>query len=92
MDFEWDARKARENLQNHKVSFEEAEQAFDDPFGIEYADEFHSDYEIRYRLIALSPRRLLFVVYTYADENTVRLISARKAAKIERELYNNAKR
>ncbi len=34
--FEWDANKARSNLNKHKVSFEEAKTLFNDPFLITF--------------------------------------------------------
>ena len=92
MEFEWDKEKARENFKKHAVSFEEAELAFDDERGIEFLDEINSDEETRYRLIALSPKRLLFVSYTIPDEKIIRIISARKATSMEKRFYNNAKR
>ncbi len=92
MEFEWDKEKAKANFKKHGVSFEEAELAFEDEFGIERLNEFNSDEEIRYRLIALSPVRLLFVSYTIRNEEFIRLISARKATSAERRFYDNAKR
>ncbi len=92
MEFEWDKEKAKANFKKHGVSFEEAELAFEDEFGIERLNEFNSDEEIRYRLIALSPVRLLFVSYTIRNEKFIRLISARKATSAERRFYDNAKR
>jgi uncharacterized protein len=91
MEFEWDKTKSKANFRKHGVSFEEAELAFDDEYGIERLDELNSDDEIRYRLIALSPIRLLFVSYTIRDEVFIRLISARKANSIEREFYNESR-
>jgi uncharacterized protein len=92
MEFEWDKTKSKANFRKHGVSFEEAELAFDDEYGIERLDELNSDDEIRYRLIALSPVRLLFVSYTIRDETFIRLISARKANSIERKFYNESRR
>jgi uncharacterized DUF497 family protein len=91
MKFEWDKEKAKANFKKHGVSFEEAELAFEDEYGIERIDEFNSEQEIRYRLIALSPIRLLFVSYTIRNEEFIRIISARKATTAERKFYNNAK-
>jgi uncharacterized DUF497 family protein len=92
MEFEWDKEKANENFRKHGVNFEEVELAFEDEYGIEGFDEFNSDEEIRYRLIALSPVRLLFVSYTIRDEEIIRIISARKATSIEEKFYNDARR
>lgn len=92
MEFEWDKEKAVANFKKHGISFEEAELAFEDKNAIELFDELNSDEEIRYRLIALSPVRLLFISYTIREEETIRLISARKATSIERKFYNDARK
>ena len=86
MRFEWDADKASANLTKHGVSFDEAMEVFYDPNALEDYDARHSTSETRFSLIGLSSRRLLFVVYAEYD-NQVRIISARKASKPERELY-----
>ena len=90
MEFEWDLEKAASNLRKHGVSFDEAVEAFTDPRALEILDEVHSVIEIRYRLIALSSKRLLFVAYTYRTDEIIRIISARKATPIERRLYQDA--
>lgn len=40
--FEWDHRKAAENLAKHRVSFEEAASVFNDPLAYTFADPDHS--------------------------------------------------
>jgi uncharacterized DUF497 family protein len=40
--FEWDAQKAKNNLQKHQVDFEEASSIFDDPQFITFLDDEHS--------------------------------------------------
>lgn len=92
MLFEWDEAKAKTNRHKHKVSFEEAEQAFDDANAVELFDESNSAEETRYQIIALSPVRLLFVSYTVRDEETIRIISARKADADEERIYNEYNR
>ena len=87
MEFEWDPRKADENLKKHKVSFEEAQEAFVDPNGVDVFDDTHSDVEIRFILLAFSSKRLLFVGYTTRDEDVIRIVTARKATAYEREFY-----
>jgi uncharacterized DUF497 family protein len=87
MRFEWDAGKALLNVTKHKISFQEATEAFFDPNALEGYDSFHSTNETRFSLIGFSTRRLLFVVYTVRSTNTVRLISARKAGQAERKIY-----
>lgn len=76
MIFEWDAGKAKINLEKHGVSFEEAQTAFDDANAVDALDETHSGDEIRYNLIGLTKRGLLFVVYAEREDTVIRLISA----------------
>jgi uncharacterized DUF497 family protein len=57
--FEWDDRKAVENLSKHGVSFGEATEVFYDPNALEDYDIEHSDDETRFNIIGLSSRRLL---------------------------------
>jgi uncharacterized DUF497 family protein len=82
--FEWDPRKATINVTTHRVRFEEAATVFDDGFRIEELDETHStDREERLRVLGLSSRlRMLLVIYAERDQ-TIRIISARRATKAE---------
>ncbi|WP_231613116.1 BrnT family toxin [Pseudoalteromonas sp. SWXJZ94C] len=43
--------------------------------------------EERYQVIGMTQQRVLFVVYTERSENTIRIISARKATKSEQKSY-----
>ena len=74
------------------VSFEEAVESFFDPDAADDCDDEHSDYETRYNLIGLSSHRLLFVVYTEPADDVVRIVSARKAEKKHRRIYEQGKR
>ncbi len=90
--FEWDARKARANLEKHKVGFEEAQTIFVDPLLVTFPDEFHSETEERFISIGLSANeRLLLVVHTEQEELgervVIRIISCRKATTSERMIY-----
>ena len=87
MRFEWDARKASENFVKHGVRFDEAVEVFYDPRALDHYDMDHSTAEERFFIIGLSTRRLLFVVYTEPHVDVVRIISARKAVRSEREPY-----
>jgi uncharacterized protein len=81
MRFEWDEDKALMNARKHRVSFEQAQQVFDDPRAIPFEDLRHSvSDETRYLLVGMSSIGLLFVSFTVRDE-VVRLISARRAEK-----------
>ena len=46
--FSWDARKARQNLKKHRVSFEEASTIFFDEKAVEFFDPDHSEKEGRF--------------------------------------------
>ncbi len=85
MQFEWDEDKNIRNRQKHKISFETAAHVFDDPNYIEMYDFEHSVEEDRYIAIG-KVGDILFVVFT-EKRDTIRLISARLATSVERELY-----
>jgi len=85
--FEWDENKNKSNRKKHSVWFEEAQQVFDDPNAILYFDKDHSRDEDRYILLGLSNTRLLVVIHVQINNKTIRLISARKATKIEKVTY-----
>ena len=86
---EWDAAKNRENVRKHKVSFEEAATVFSDERALFLDDPDHSDEEDRFILLGLSiTLRLLVVCHCYrANDEIIRIISARKATKPEAAVY-----
>jgi uncharacterized DUF497 family protein len=87
LNFEWDEKKAKDNLKNHKVSFDEATTVFSDPSSITILDPYHSEDEQRYVDIGSSDKgRVLVVVYTERGAN-IRIISCRKATRTERRHY-----
>jgi uncharacterized DUF497 family protein len=86
-DFEWDEKKNITNKFRHKIDFTDAIQVFFDDRRITRHDN-RSDYgEERYQVIGMAYQRIIFVVYTERHENTIRIISARKATKSERAAY-----
>lgn len=86
-DFEWDERKADSNLKKHGISFNEAMTVFEDTLSLTFDDPIHSNSEERYLTIGYScQNRLLLVVNTERRDN-IRIISARKATKNERKIY-----
>ncbi len=90
--FEWDESKNASNRRKHGISFEEAESTFADEFGRLIADPDHSDDEERFVLLGMSARlRLLIVCHCYRYEDTIRIISARKANRWERTQYEGYK-
>lgn len=84
--FEWDAAKARRNLREHGVSFDEASTVFGDPLAILVADPDHSLGEARYVVLGMSMNRRLLVV-SHVERSRTRLISARPATRFERRQY-----
>jgi uncharacterized DUF497 family protein len=54
LDFEWDDRKARQNLKKHGVSFEEATTVFGDPLSVTINDPLHSNAEDRFVILGES--------------------------------------
>ena len=86
-EFEWDDRKARANLDNHKISFEDARLVFLDPFGQEKFDDREDYGEDRSVRIGMA-NGVLFVVTVTTRGNRVRIISARKGTKREQADYD----
>ena len=85
--FEWDKRKARRNLQKHGIDFNEASTVFADTLSITIPDPDHSEEEERWLTMGLSSRQRLLVVVHTEDRETVRIISARPADRLERRKY-----
>jgi uncharacterized protein len=87
--FVWNADKAQTNPQKHDgVTFQQAAEAFFDPLLV--VVEASRNEEARDAVIGLDKRwNLLFVVYIERDNDIIRLISARKATRQEREYYES---
>ncbi len=87
--FEWDPSKDASNRRKHGVSFEEAITAFYDEFGRIIYDPDHSGDEDRFILLGMSLRpRLLVVCHCYRkSDRVIRLISARRANRLETKEY-----
>jgi len=88
--FEWDSGKAVENERKHGISFDEAKSIFADEFGVLIDDPDHSSAEERFLLLGGSAKlHTLVVSHCYRnDGEVIRIISARKATRKERNLYN----
>lgn len=89
MNFEWNAHKAASNHKKHGVSFEEAESVFFDEYARQFFDEAHSDEEDRFIMLGVSNRSRILVVChcERGKDETIRIISARKATVNERSYY-----
>ena len=87
--FEWDERKAKQNIRKHGVSFEEAATVFGDQFSITIYDPLHSEDEDRFVILGMSSKNPLLVVVHTERGDKIRIISARKATKKERKQYES---
>jgi uncharacterized DUF497 family protein len=87
--FEWDPDKASTNALKHGISFEEAKTVFDDDFARLIPDPDHSEDEERFILLGVScTLKILTVVHCYRNsDETIRIISARRATKNEQRHY-----
>ena len=87
MQYEWDPPKAALNLRKHGVSFDEAATVFLDQLAVSGADPDHSLGESRYITFGMSSLgKLLAVSHTYR-QGGVRIISARRVTRFERNMY-----
>ena len=91
MEFDWDQAKERTNHKKHGVSFTIAITAFDDPFALIAPDISHSTTEDREILIGQSDNGVLVVIFTIRHGTIYRLISARRATRKEKLLYESHK-
>ena len=87
MVYEWDAKKARGNRRKHRISFEEAATVFLDPLALTFPDPDHSLGEEREITIGRSSRQQVVFVSHCRRGDRVRIISARKTTRGERQQY-----
>ncbi|MEO0997236.1 MAG: BrnT family toxin [Pseudomonadota bacterium] len=94
IEFEWDLAKSRTNLKKHGVSFDEAQSVFYDEFAQQYYDDEHSVGEDRFIMLGMSMKSRILVVChcERRDDETIRIISARKATRKERKHYRGPQR
>lgn len=89
MEFEWDPRKSEANRKKHGVSFHDAATVFADPLAITFSDPDHSVGEHRFLTFGHSKVNRLLVVAHVERRGKIRIISARRATKHERTIYEN---
>ena len=86
MNFEWDESKNRSNQKIHGLDFTEAKRVFNPSLFVDIDDR--EDYgEERYVGLGLLDGRVVVVIFTQPDDDTVRVISLRKANSYERQQY-----
>jgi uncharacterized protein len=90
MRFVWDERKDRANRRKHGLSFENAIRVFDDPFALSLQDRIVEGEE-RWQTLGLVAGLVVLLVahanYEEDGEETIRIISARKATPREKRIY-----
>ena len=91
MKYEWDENKNKLNQQKHGISFEEAKEVFKDALQISKLDHRFNHFEERWITVGATSKHKVLVVanlfFTDEGEEIIRIISARKANKKERESY-----
>ncbi len=86
MQFEWDTQKNEANIAKHNLDFADAARVFRLPLRISL-DERQDYGEDRWVGIGILNGRIVVVVFTEPDEQTIRIISLRKALPYERKCY-----
>ena len=87
--FEWDENKNKENIRKYGFDFADAWEIFQGP--LITAPDTRADYEEdRWTGLGNLRGRVVVVVFTERGEDTIRLISLRKALKHERRAYEKA--
>lgn len=86
MIFEWDENKQIENIGKHDLDFADAWQIFDAPMLVDVDNR--EDYgETRFIGFGFLKNFVVAIVFTEPNEETMRIISLRKALKYEREYF-----
>ena len=86
MKLEWDEHKNRVNIRRHRIDFADVHQLFDGPMFVTL--DTRKDYgEDRFIGIGLLHAAVVVVVFVEKTADTIRIVSARKAEKHERERF-----
>jgi uncharacterized DUF497 family protein len=87
----WDNAKNEANKVKHGIEFETAQLVFDDPFCITFVERVTDGEERWHAIGSVEKIIVLVVVHTYREEDSeevIRIISARRATRKERRLYD----
>ena len=87
MKFEWDEPKRKLNLKNHGIDFEDITSIFDAPMltALDSREDYGED---RWVGIGIVRNIVLVIVFTERGHDKIRIISARKATKNERQAFD----
>lgn len=86
MNFEWDETKSCSNQQKHGLDFELAQRVFDDPLQLTKFDRVVNGEERWHTIGSIGGLSVILVVHLIDSQN-IRIISARRATKRERQSY-----
>ncbi len=93
--FEWDPVKARSNQRKHGVGFEDAMHVFDDPHALFEQDRTDEAGAVRWQALGLAGGVIVMLVAHTAreegEDEVIRLISARRATRKERNRYEQTR-
>jgi uncharacterized protein len=89
VNFEWDEEKRRANIIGHSLDFADSWEIFEGPMltGLDEREDYGED---RWIGIGLLKGIVVVIVFTERGEDTIRVISLRKALKHERIKYEQA--
>jgi uncharacterized DUF497 family protein len=97
--FEWDPAKAAINLRKHAISFDIALRVFADPFALTEQVRVEGDEQRWQTLGTVEGHLLVLVAHTIRDDEEdglpieiIRIISARRADRKERQRYEQESR
>lgn len=91
--FEWHEAKNRSNRKKHGIDFETAQLVFDDPYCVSFVERVNDGEERWHAIGSIENIIVIVVVHTYREEasdEVIRIISARRATRHERNLYAQA--
>jgi len=90
MKYLWDKKKNEANLSKHGLDFSDVPKIFEHPT-VKNLDMRYAYGEDRWIIIGLlTSHTIAVVVYVEKTEDTIRIISARKANKYEEKYYQNS--
>jgi uncharacterized DUF497 family protein len=84
--FEWDERKNEENLRKHGLDFADCHEVFESPMLVA-ADKREAYGENRYVALGFLRQMVVVLVFAERSDDTIRIISLRKASRHERERF-----
>jgi hypothetical protein len=86
MEFEWDEAKNAINIKKHGIDFQDVKSVFDGPMIVNEDDRYNYQEN---RLIGFGWMSDIVVVVVYIEfyDDSIRILSARKASKYERKEF-----